>query len=296
MKSSTQTMCFVILHYKDRKVTDACVRSILRMQEQERLSIVIVDNDIEKKEEQREAFANRYRKYPRITVLPVRENGGFSHANNLGYRYAKEKLNASYIILLNNDIEFTQPDFPALLEKSYHTHPCHVLGPDIIRQGTGEHQNPMDTCLRTRAEAEYTVKMNRLALNCFPAAYPLLRWKLRRDEKQALARKKKNGHFYRAVQKDIVPFGACLIFTPDYVERETAAFFPETRFFYEEYLLARRCRQKGYHTLYDPSMKLLHESGSSTKQTYRSEKTRLRFMMERTMEAAEIYLETMNGE
>ncbi|MFR7389444.1 MAG: hypothetical protein ACLUTU_11245 [Blautia faecis] len=40
---------FVILHYKDYSVTDTCVRSILAMEQQERIRIVIVDNDIQKK-------------------------------------------------------------------------------------------------------------------------------------------------------------------------------------------------------------------------------------------------------
>ena len=35
---------FVILHYKDYSVTDTCVRSILAMEQQERIRIVIVDN------------------------------------------------------------------------------------------------------------------------------------------------------------------------------------------------------------------------------------------------------------
>ena len=39
---------FVILHYKDYSVTDTCVRSILAMEQQERIRIVIVDNDIQK--------------------------------------------------------------------------------------------------------------------------------------------------------------------------------------------------------------------------------------------------------
>ena len=39
---------FVILHYKDYSVTDTCVQSILAMEQQERIRIVVVDNDIQK--------------------------------------------------------------------------------------------------------------------------------------------------------------------------------------------------------------------------------------------------------
>ena len=42
---------FVILHYRDIKSTDACVRSILQMDGRQYIRIVIVDNDIQATEE-----------------------------------------------------------------------------------------------------------------------------------------------------------------------------------------------------------------------------------------------------
>lgn len=285
-----ETISFVILHYKDWEATDACVDSILKMEEQEKICIVIVDNDIEERPETRQQSAARYQDNPRIKVLPIFENGGFSYANNQGYRFAKEEQGASCILVLNNDIQFVQADFPELLQESIRTHSCHVLGPDIIRQGTGEHQNPMDTRLRTEKEARFTVRMNRLALKLYPVLYPLLYRKLKREEERVRREKEQKAASYGQIQKDIVPFGACMIFTPKFVREEEKAFSPETRFFYEEYILASRCRKKGYSIVYDPSLKALHESGKATAKTYGSEKKRIRFMMERTADAAEVYL------
>lgn len=293
-----EIVSFVILHYKDIEVTDRCVQSILQMDDpMQRIRIVIVDNDIGEEQEKRQQLQKRYEKDYRITVLPVKENGGFSYANNKGYQFARETQKASYIIVLNNDIEFPQKDFLECLAVSYGKHPCHILGPDVIRQSTGEHQNPMDTRLRTREEAEFTVRMNRLALKLYPVLYQLLYWKLKRDEKTKLQQKKENDTFYRTVQEDIVPFGACLIFTPDFVKQEKLAFTPETRFFYEEYILTERCRKNGYRTVYDPALTVYHESGAATKTTFGSERKRMRFMLKRTAEAAEVYmklLEDMN--
>ena len=110
---------FVILHYKDYSVTDTCVRSILAMEQQERIRIVIVDNDIQKKEKDRQELLQKYQGNSRIKVLQIKENGGFSYANNQGDQYAREHFGKSYIIVLNNDIEFTQKDFISRLEKSY---------------------------------------------------------------------------------------------------------------------------------------------------------------------------------
>lgn len=288
-----EIVSFVILHYRDRETTDACVQSILRLEGQERIRIVIVDNDIDQDAALRQELAEAYRSNPRITVLPVHENGGFSYANNQGYRYSRETLGASCIIAANNDVEFIQPDFLERMEKSCREHPCHVLGPDVIRRGNREHQNPVDTRIRTREEAAYTVRMNRLAQNYYPVLYPVLYWKLKREEQVRLRQKKENETFYQNVQENIVPFGACLIFTKAFTEREELAFTPETRFFYEEYILTYRCRKKGYRTIYDPALKVLHESGAETKKTFGSERKRLRFMLERTEQAAKIYLEML---
>lgn len=281
---------FVILHYKDYHVTETCVSSILNMDQQERIRIVIVDNDIQKKEEERQELLLKYQADPRIKVLLIKENGGFSYANNQGYRYAREKFGAGFILVLNNDIEFPQKDFIARLEECYQKNPCHVLGPDVIRQGTGEHQNPMDKRIRTRDEARYTIRMNRLALRFYPILYPYVYHTLKKAEKNRQKDQDKLEQWKKSVQKDIVPFGACLIFTPEFVRNEAKAFTPETQFFYEEYLLTLRCQRKGYHIVYDPSMTVYHESGAATKKTYSSEKKRIRFMMERTAEACEVYL------
>ena len=211
---------FVILHYKDIKVTDTCVQSILAMEQQERIRIVIVDNDIQKSEKDRKELSLKYQENSQIKILQIKENGGFSYANNQGYQYAKEHFGNGYIIVLNNDIEFTQKNFVSILEESYHSHPCHIIGPDVIRQGTGEHQNPMDTRLRTKEEACYTIKMNRLALRFYPLLYPAVYYMLQKAEKSKLKNKEKQAALSHQLQTDVIPFGAWLIFTPLFAEKE----------------------------------------------------------------------------
>ncbi len=283
---------FVILHYKDYESTDRCVQSVLWMECQERVRIVIVDNDIDKSPQERDRGMQRYRTYRNTAILRIEENGGFSYANNLGYAYAREKQKADFILLLNNDIEFLQPDFLRRLDAVCTENDCHVLGPDVVHGTTGEHQNPMDIRLRTEEEAAYTVRMNRRALRWYSLLYPLLYWNNIRM-RRAQTRKRLTGEACQSVQEDIIPCGACLIFTPEFVRQEEKALVPETRFFYEEYLLALRCRRKEYRIIYTPALQVLHESGAATRRSYHSEKQRLKFQMERTAEAAEIYLEAL---
>lgn len=285
---------FVILHYKDLETTDVCVQSILRMEQQERLRIVIVDNDIQETVDKREILLQRYRGIDRIAVLQIKENGGFSYANNQGYRYAREQQKASFILVLNNDIEFVQKDFVKKLDESYKKYPCHVLAPDVIRRSTGEHQNPMDYRIRTVEEAEYTIKMNRIALKYYTMLYPLLYWQNKRNENKQTRNKTENDLYYQSLQMHIVPFGACLIFTPEFVVQEAVAFYPETRFYYEEYILTCRCQKRGHKIIYNPALMVMHESGTATKKSFGSEEKRLRFRMERIVESCEIYLDYLS--
>lgn len=279
---------FVILHYKDYESTERCVRSIVRMDQQERIRMVIVDNDIEKDQAERDAGMQKYKEYKNAAVLSIRENGGFSYANNQGYVYARNEQKADFILVLNNDIKFQQYDFLQKLDEAYQKHGCHVLGPDIIHYETGAHQNPLDTRLRTKTEAEYTVRMNRRALRFYSLLYPLLLWNYKRMEKKQI-KKRQIYADYSTWKDDIVPCGACLIFTPKFVQCEDLAFMPETPFFYEEYILTYRCRKNNYKIVYDPVLQVYHENGKATKKNYHSQKARLRFRMERIAEAAEIY-------
>ena len=283
------TVSFVVLHYKDIKSTDSCICSILNMQGQEHIRIVVVDNDVQASEEDRRKLADRYKKYPSVTVLPVRENGGFSYGNNCGYRFARERQEASFIVLANNDIVFSQKNFIYLLKDCYETYGCAIIGPDIIHQESGKHQNPMAERVRTEKEAEYTMRMNRKAVKYFPILYPFLYWKIRRQSKESYY-DKKDPEMCRRVQKNKVLFGACLAFTPLFVSTEEKAFWPETRFFYEEYILAKRCQDKGYETIYEPGMQVTHESGAATRLSSRTVRNRIRFQVERIAEASEIYL------
>lgn len=288
-----EIISFVVLHYKDLETTDRCVKSILQMEKQNRIRIVIVDNDISDPYEKRIKIAKRYRNISNIKVLQIMENGGFSYSNNIGYRFAREQQEASFIVVLNNDIIFPQKDFVKRLDKAYKVHFCHVLGPDVVRYGSNEHQNPLDIRIRSKKEVDCTIMMNKIGIKLYPLLYPLLYIQNKCNEKIQHRKKTSDTSFYCKVHKGIVPFGACLIFTPKFVKNEEKAFDPETRFYYEEYILALRCQKKKYDIVYDPNLWVTHESGTATKKTFGSEWKRLRFMMERTLESCEIYRDWM---
>ena len=290
---------FVILHYGDVRVTDTCVRSIRKIDRQKCTEIVIVDNDVQKEQTERKRFEKRYNGVQSLHVIQNRGKGGFSEGNNLGYRFAREILKCQWVIITNNDVLFLQDGFTEKIlkiwEKAFDGQRCHIISPDVRRPDVTyaegyEHQSPLDRRLRTISEAAFTVRMNRLSLFWFSAIYPflLLQDKAARAEKRR--RKTAEIDFYEKEQKNVVPFGACLIFTPLFTKEQGEAFAPETMFFYEEYLLKLRCDRLQYRILYSPEVWVEHESGHATRSALKKTRRQLKFQLEQTAGAASVYL------
>ena len=116
----------------------------------------------------------------------------------------------------------------------------------------------------------------------------LLQDKAARAEKRR--RKTAEIDFYEKEQKNVVPFGACLIFTPLFTKEQGEAFAPETMFFYEEYLLKLRCDRLQYRILYSPEVWVEHESGHATRSALKKTRRQLKFQLEQTAGAASVYL------
>lgn len=282
-------MTFIVLHYGKIEVTDICVRSILEMEPKEYIKIIIVDNEIQKNEKEREVLIEKYKEEKQIQVLQIKENGGFSYANNQAFQYAVKENIPDYMVFCNNDIEFQQKLFLPMVDKIYKETLFDVMGPDVLHRTTKEHQNPIDTRIRTKKEAEQTILRNKKALQFYNIIFPLLEWQENITEKRKLLEKKNNIDFYLQRQEDVVLFGACLIFSKKYMAKRKKIFYPETSFYYEEYILAHNCMKHGDKMVYDPSIQIWHETGAATKSGYKSKKKRRRFVMERIIESCEIY-------
>ncbi|MBO4997260.1 MAG: glycosyltransferase family 2 protein [Lachnospira sp.] len=274
---------FVLLHYGDVSVTKECIDSILQLETKDMIHIVVVDNDWNKPADKRELLQSLYAGYNNITIIPIMENRGFSYANNQGYQYLKKHYEPQYIVISNNDILFCQKDFLSRLQESHEQEAYAVLAPDIIGRDSGEHQNPIDTKLRTKGQASYTIAMNRICLTLFPIVYPFIRGRFQK--------KPVNEQHKEILQRvdNIVPCGACLVLSKEFIEQEIKVFYPETQFYYEEYILYYNCQNKGYRIVYDPSIQVIHGDGVATKKKTVTDKGKIKFIMKHTMKSAKIY-------
>lgn len=278
-------VCFIILHYKKAEETTGCIDSILRMNGSDRIQIVVVDNSPD--DDSGQVIKGHYDQYENICIISSEENAGFSRANNIGYRYALTRFHPDYIVAANNDIEFLQTEFIDLVEEIYHHTHFAVLGPDVVHAASGGHQSPIDIRLRTVEEAKATIRKNRIALKLSGILYPLLYLTL-----SGIYENKGGGLpiDYEKQHEKIVPLGACLIFSKEFLNTCENAFYPETDFFYEEYILAHRCERLGLKIVYDPAIKIRHESGATTKKSYKNIKKRVQFVLSNTMKSCQVYL------
>ena len=262
---------FMLLHYGSHDVTEDCIRSIRSLGLSVLHEILIIDNDPE----------------PSCWDHPhVVKTGdvGFSEANNIGYKYAKDKMGATMVIACNNDLIFEPGKFTGEVLTELNGSGAFVAGPDIEKVGTGEHQSPIALSLRTANEVRKTIAFNKIALALFPVVFPFL--------KKTLTGKAQVGVDVSdgKPMSDVVPFGACIIFTSEYIAREDRIFYPETKFYYEEYILAARCADSGYKIVYEPRLHVMHVDGAATVSSSKDDYLRIRNKMRNITDAAEVYL------
>ena len=83
---------------------------------------------------------------------------------------------------------------------------------------------------------------------------------------------------YKNPVENPVLMGACLIFCPEFVSKLDEVFMPETQFYYEELILAQRCKQLNLKTLYTLELKILYYDGAATHKSNKKKFIRIYFV------------------
>ena len=101
---------FVVLHYQNIDDTINCLNSIKKMKKIDDINIKIVLIDNKSPNNSGKVLKKMYENDPIIHTILLDENLGFSKANNIGYKYAKENK-PDMIIVNNNDVfEYVQDE------------------------------------------------------------------------------------------------------------------------------------------------------------------------------------------
>jgi GT2 family glycosyltransferase len=129
-KGMDPKVSIIILNWNGLQDTIECLESLEKVT-YGNYEVVVVDNG--SKGNDVEVLRKRFGDY--ICVIGNDENYGFAEGNNIGMRYALEKDNPDYLLLLNNDT-VVDPDFLSALAAAAESDPTiGIVGPKVYFHG-----------------------------------------------------------------------------------------------------------------------------------------------------------------
>lgn len=277
---------FVILHYNTIEDTHACVASIRKNVREAICHIIIVDNCSPNKTGL--ILKEEYSTNEDVTVLLNHENLGFAKGNNVGFKYAKEILNADFIILLNSDTELLEDIFVQLVEHEYEKSHFAALGP-LIKKNSYPYivKHERETIISPGECVVFIIRLSLYYLLSFFNLDLLFRRLFRKSPKEA------SGQAIKPERLENVQLSGCfLIFSRDFINRFDGL-NPNTFLYKEEELLFIRIRKSGLKTVYQPSIETLHKGESSTSSVLCSNIRRRRFGYKERIKSTFVILKTL---
>ena len=250
---------FVVLHYLVDEETAKCIDSICRLSSRYLIHITVVDNNSANGSYER--LLKKYRDFSNIHFIHNTYNSGFAQGNDIGYRYCVEVLKCNYVCVINNDACVKTDNFVDLCIEDARNPCVGVIGPDIQSGKNDVSQNPVysiiDTPKKLRKFHRYLICRSILsALNLFDLF-----------NKVVASRKRGSAVSSQKSSREARPYklhGACLVFTPSFIECFSEPFDLRTFLYLEEDVLYIRCKQRGLSMLYDSRIKVYHREDAST--------------------------------
>ena len=121
----------VILNYNGKDYIKKCLSSVFKI-EYPNFEVVLVDNNSTDG-----SLESAKMNFSKATFIKNAENLGFSTGNNVGIRYALERM-AEYILVLNNDVEVEKEFLTKLIEVAVADEKIGILSPVILDGVTKE--------------------------------------------------------------------------------------------------------------------------------------------------------------
>ena len=199
-------IAFVILYYKAYEDTIECINSVLQLNSTSfETEIVVVDNDSKDGaiEKLRKQFENAH-------YIINDKNDGYARGNNIGIKYAKNVLNANFVVIINSDVIIKDKQFGEKIITIYKKEEFYVMGPQVIGVYDKKNQSPISNC--DDQNINKLLMVNDLHY---------LAWKLNAIKLIRKLRAPNNGDY---VKRDIINkyecicHGCCLIFSPLFFE------------------------------------------------------------------------------
>lgn len=228
----------IIVHYKNEKDLFDCLDSLYGLKVSQSYEVIIVDNS-ENKNLQKPLLTKNYKN---LQYISSPKNLGYGGGMNLGAKYSK----GEYLFILNPDVVFNNDIISSLISKFKKHKRTGIISPllyttnnVIMEQGAREL-----TPLRALIKLSFIEKL--FPNNPISKDYWVKEWK---DNSLK--------------EVDSVP-GTALIIKKQLFD-EVRGFDENFFLYFEEFDLCKRIRERGYKIFIDPTSKLIHKWGTSTK-------------------------------
>jgi len=254
-------LAVVVLNYKKYEETMDCVNSLLK-QTYDNFRVIIVDNGSANGSggELRKVFAHE----KKVTILESKINLGFSKGNNIGIKYARQKLQYEFVLVLNSDTILTDIHTLEKIVNEYEkgtgvisTYCCDV---------NGMLQRPSYICSK-RVITELYKGLIKDTINSILAVLGLYE-KVNR-ERSILT--KKHINYSEEYKYEYVISGCAFILTPDFFENYNQL-YPRTFLYAEEKALVGYLYKASLKTKCANNPYIIHKGEQSTPKNIISQK------------------------
>jgi GT2 family glycosyltransferase len=252
-------IAIVILNYMNYEDTIACVNCALD-QTYTDYEIVIVENGSSNQSFNILSFV--FGSCPKVTILRSKKNLGFARGNNLGIKYAKNKLKADYVFVCNSDILFEEDLFERIAGVDYKG--IGVISPAVYNLN-GEPQPP--TIATDQIYKKAFITMINIFLQWINSPCTSLIYRFIKQKKSLLP--KETAQEDKKVGKYILQ-GCSYFLTPEFF-RYYSQLYPKTFLYLEEMNLLVYLQKVRLSSIMIETSPVLHKGKGSTYQVYRTQ-------------------------
>lgn len=230
----------VILNYMNYQETLTCVESVL-MQKNEYFQVIVTDNG--SSNESFQILSEKYRQNRMVHVIRARKNYGFAKGNNIGIQYARKRLKADVVLLINSDTVMKDENYIHTL-LSHIGEKVGVIGSEVILRN-GKKQKPYYEYVEFPTTLIYYFYLlsGLYGINALEAHMERLLGKRKREQ---------------------VIHGCALMLTPAYFEAYDGL-YSRTFLYGEEILLYIMCKRAGLRQMYVRDTSIFHKEDQSSK-------------------------------
>ena len=255
----------VILNYLNWQDTVECIDS-LSNQSFKNYEVVVVDN--QSANESYTELNSRYGEKEQIHLLQSKENLGFAKGNNIGIVYCKKILGIDNILVINNDVVFTDDNYLEYLSQYEVGYDIAIIGSRIIGSD-GKNQNPSSQFKAGFKAVFREFSLPLLRKYKLTALLNLAR-KVKRQLKRSPSITNQQSNNQITTDKPYNLHGSALFMTKNYLN-EVNGLYPDTFLYYEEEILALVVDKLNLKMVYTDDIEIYHKEDQSSKLSFNNE-------------------------